>query len=527
MADNVTINDADAVEQTVATDEVGGAHYQVVKVGFGSGGAAIMASSDNPLPVTLSGGGGSSGTQYNEDAVHASGDTGNLMLAVRRDTAAVGSGADGDYSTLNVDANGRLHVVFGNSTIAVTNAGTFATQINGDALTALQLIDDTVATDGSAAVTKLFQVGGTDGTNAQILSVDSSGRAYVNVNGTVTVTGAGGTFPVTDSGGSLTIDAPVGTPAFVRLSDGTDPLTTLPVSLASVPSHAVTNAGTFAVQVSSALPAGTNAIGKLAANDGVDIGNVDVASIAAGDNNIGNVDIVTVPSDPFGANADSASATGSISAKLRFIASTGIPITGTVTVGSHAVTNAGTFVVQVDGNALTSLQLLDDTVFVDDAAFTPATSKVLATGFIVDETTPDSLDEGDIGAARITADRSQYVCTIPISGYVYENGIRLEVKRAIIDCASSGNNTILAAVTNKKIRVLSLFLVSAGTVNVRFESGADGTALSGQMNLVANTGFVLPHNPDGWFQAGESTLLNLELSGAVSVDGAFTYVEAE
>lgn len=43
---------------------------------------------------------------------------------------------------------------------------------------------------------------------------------------------------------------------------------TIPVSLASVPSHAVTNAGTFAVQVSSALPAGTN-----------NIGDVDVASL--------------------------------------------------------------------------------------------------------------------------------------------------------------------------------------------------------------------------------------------------------
>lgn len=131
------------------------------------------------------------------------------------------------------------------------------------------------------------------------------------------------------------------------------------------------------VDVVGALPAGTNAIGKLAANSGVDIGDVDVTSvsgnvtvvqgtasnlnatvvgtgtfvtqvsaISAGDNNIGNVDIVTVPSDPFGVNADAASATGSISAKLRFIASTGIPITGTVAVtqsGSWSVTaNAGT-----------------------------------------------------------------------------------------------------------------------------------------------------------------------------------------
>lgn len=48
------------------------------------------------------------------------------------------------------------------------------------------------------------------------------------------------------------------------------------------------------VYLNDALPAGTNAIGKLAENDGVDIGDVDVASIAAGDNNIGNVDIASI-----------------------------------------------------------------------------------------------------------------------------------------------------------------------------------------------------------------------------------------
>lgn len=86
------------------------------------------------------------------------------------------------------------------------------------------------------------------------------------------------------------------------------------------------------------LGAGTAAIGKLAANSGVDIGDVDILTlpalvagtanigdidiltIAAGDNNIGNVDIVTVPADPFGANADVSSPTGSISAKLKAIA---------------------------------------------------------------------------------------------------------------------------------------------------------------------------------------------------------------
>jgi hypothetical protein len=86
-----------------------------------------------------------------------------------------------------------------------------------------------------------------------IVSVSQSGTWTVQPGNTANTTawlvnGTGGTFPVTDNAGSLTVDAPVGTPVFVRLSDGSSAIATLPVSLASVPSHAVTNAGTFLVQ---------------------------------------------------------------------------------------------------------------------------------------------------------------------------------------------------------------------------------------------------------------------------------------
>jgi hypothetical protein len=43
------------------------------------------------------------------------------------------------------------------------------------------------------------------------------------------------------------------------------------------------------------LMASSASIGTLGANSGTDIGDVDILSIAAGDNNIGNVDIVTLP----------------------------------------------------------------------------------------------------------------------------------------------------------------------------------------------------------------------------------------
>mgnify|MGYP005817519615 CR=1 FL=1 len=59
--------------------------------------------------------------------------------------------------------------------------------------------------------------------------------------------------------------------------------------------------GQMQVDVVASLPAGSAAIGKLAANSGVDIGDVDILSIAAGDNNIGNVDIASAL--PAGSNA--------------------------------------------------------------------------------------------------------------------------------------------------------------------------------------------------------------------------------
>lgn len=100
-----------------------------------------------------------------------------------------------------------------------------------------------------------------------------------------------------------------------------------------------------------------------------------------------------------------------------------------------------------------------------------------------------------------------------------------EVKRAIIDAATSGNNTLVAAVTGKRIRVLSAFLTMTGTaVTIRFESAADGTALTGQMTPSQGQTILLPYNPHGWFETAASQLLNLELGGAQSVDGALTYV---
>lgn len=55
-----------------------------------------------------------------EDAAHASGDTGVMVLGVRKDTAAQLAGADSDYTPAIYDASGRLWV---NADRAIIQAG--------------------------------------------------------------------------------------------------------------------------------------------------------------------------------------------------------------------------------------------------------------------------------------------------------------------------------------------------------------------------------------------------------------------
>jgi hypothetical protein len=101
----------------------------------------------------------------------------------------------------------------------------------------------------------------------------------------------------------------------------------------------------------------------------------------------------------------------------------------------------------------------------------------------------------------------------------------LTPKFAAIAASTSGNNTIVAAVNPKKIRVLAVSLIASAAVNAKFQTGAGGTDLTGLYYCAANGGFVLPFNPVGWFETASNTLLNLNLSGATAVGGCITYVE--
>lgn len=108
-----------------------------------------------------------------------------------------------------------------------------------------------------------------------------------------------------------------------------------------------------------------------------------------------------------------------------------------------------------------------------------------------------------------------------------------DVKQVAV-VAESTDNTLVAAVTDNKIRVLQCILQVTGSCLLRFESGTGGTALTGQMPVVAgaitavlsgsNGYFILPYSPIGWFQTASNQLLNLELSTS-SAYGTLSYRE--
>jgi hypothetical protein len=181
----------------------------------------------------------------------------------------------------------------------------------------------------------------------------------------------------------------------------------------TVASHAVTNAGTFAVQA-VCTNAGTFATQSVCTNAGTFAVQVDGNALTALQliDNIVHVDDAAYTlgthsgvmmmgfAGTQSVDANDAAALACTTAGALHVADAG---------GSLTVDNGGTFVVQVDGAALTALQVIDNPVLVDDAAFTPATSSVMMAGFEADEGSTDSVDEGDAGAARMTLDRKVIV----------------------------------------------------------------------------------------------------------------------
>ena len=102
--------------------------------------------------------------------------------------------------------------------------------------------------------------------------------------------------------------------------------------------------------------------------------------------------------------------------------------------------------------------------------------------------------------------------------------------RAAIAASTNGaNNTLVAAVTGKKIRVIAFLLSFAGTVNAKFQSN-QSSDLTGLIYGVANVQAPSPAIPAlpsgipiGQFETNVGESLSLNLSAGVAVGGYVVY----
>lgn len=138
MADNITLPGTAAV---VATDDVGSAHHQYVKIEFGADGTATKVDASNPLPVTVISGG--DGSVQGVDAHDA---------AVTADPLTIGGFAKAAAPT-NVSADGDAvnawFLLNGAQCVNLTAAGTLIAAGGGTEATALRV---TIATDSTGVV---------------------------------------------------------------------------------------------------------------------------------------------------------------------------------------------------------------------------------------------------------------------------------------------------------------------------------------------------------------------------------------
>jgi len=93
---------------------------------------------------------------------------------------------------------------------------------------------------------------------------------------------------------------------------------------------------------------------------------------------------------------------------------------------------------------------------------------------------------------------------------------------AFVTSASSGANSVVAAKTGFKHRVLSVVAVTTLANAVKFQSAS--TDISATFPLGANGGLVLPFNEHGWFETASGEALNVNLGTATSTGVQVHYI---
>lgn len=327
MADNTTLNTGSGGD-TLATDDIAGVKYPRSKIVLGADGSNDGdVSSANPLPVTGTLTAVTSIT--NTVTVDGSGVTQPVSGTVTANLSATDNAV---LDSIDAAVNGTLTV----GSHAVTNAGTFAVQVDGTALTRLTDIETNTSygavTGGGVEASALRVTIANDSTG--LVSVDDGGSS-LTVDGTVTAN-----LSATDNAVLDSIDSAI---------NGT----------LTVGTHAVTQSGTWNVGTVTTI---TNAVTVAAANDAS-------LNVTIGD--------------------------GSNTATIRNLAS------------NDALNVA---IVDGSGNQVTSFGGSGGTSATDDSAFTAGSgSGTPVMGFF----SSDTVDAGDVGVLAMDASR-RLLCSIEV-----------------------------------------------------------------------------------------------------------------
>ena len=483
----------------------------------------VIDANHNGLDVNIVGGsgGGSGGTQYTEDGASAGGESLTLSGAVRRDTAASSSTTDGDYSTLNTDSTGRLW-----TNTELPDAAAASDSYSNP--TAPSVLAHIMCYDGSTWL-RQPRVSDTDAVGVSGNNCRTAAMGW-NFNGTSWDRNRGAVNALNSVGTGIQAAQIVGqfddtSPTAItenqfgnlRMSANRNLYGTIRDAAGNERGLNVDANGEIGIgAIRSALPAGTNAIGKLSANSGVDIGDVDITSIipGTGATNLGKAEDTAHTSGDtgtlmLGVRNDSA-VTGLSDANGDYTPiatdSNGRLFINTISAISSSMT-PGTAAANL-GKAEDAVHTTGDTGVAIWAkrTDTPASSGANgdyvtinsdASGYLY--TIPRS--SGSTGAAP--PDRASYSAGLgsgATGGFL--TGIPVSDTFKSVSVTSATTTLLITGVSGRHIRIGSINLVSAIANNVALISGtgatcgtgttgvAGGTTAANGWNLAANAGLA-------------------------------------
>ncbi|HUT14518.1 MAG TPA: hypothetical protein VMY42_28790, partial [Thermoguttaceae bacterium] len=222
-----------------------------------------------------------------------------------------------------------------------------------------------------------------------------------------------------------------------------------------------------------------------------------------------------------------------------------LTVDGTVTANAGTNLNTSALALEAGGNLAdikTAVQLIDNPVSGNEMLIAGGATQTNDVKVTLDSETValaanSGVDIGDVDVTSIAAGTNTIggVIAQPSTSAAYDGTTSCTIKRAS-GLAASGTTAIVAAVVDKKIRVLALQLIAtSATVTNVYLANADNNLLGDASNPIALAtdadgdniaGLVMPWNPGGWFETDTANeALNLVLSAAQDVIYALTYIE--